>query len=117
MKHINVDQVPPEPVDTEGAEGATIRWLIAEADGAKNFCMRYFELAPNGFTPHHTHCFEHQVFILAGHGHVICGDERSAFRPGDAIYIPPNVRHQFRNSGSEVCKFLCMVPTQDKCTG
>ena len=54
----------------EGAKGVKIRWLIGEQDGAPNFAMRHFEVAPGGHTPHHSHDWEHEVFVLSGRGKV-----------------------------------------------
>jgi quercetin dioxygenase-like cupin family protein len=36
------------------------------------------------------------------------GEKR--FKPGDVVFVPPNEKHQFRNSGSKTVKFLCLVP-------
>ena len=48
MKVVHYDQVQLEPVYAEGAESAQIRWLIAQKDGAPNFALRMFEVAPQG---------------------------------------------------------------------
>ena len=40
MKLVHYSKVDLEPVYTEGAEGAQIRWLIGQKDGAPNFAMR-----------------------------------------------------------------------------
>ena len=36
------------------------RVVVGKADGADNFCMRIFELAPGGYTPRHAHPWEHE---------------------------------------------------------
>jgi quercetin dioxygenase-like cupin family protein len=94
----------------EGAQGVKIRWLITKEDGAKNFAMRLFEIEPGGHTPLHTHKWEHEVFILEGRGKVMAGDENRMFKSGDAIFIPGNVEHQFKNTGDTVLKLLCLIP-------
>jgi len=50
------------------AEKASVRWVIAEKDGAKNFFMRVFEIEPGGYTPLHHHPWEHEMFVCAGKG-------------------------------------------------
>jgi quercetin dioxygenase-like cupin family protein len=94
----------------EGASKLKVRWLITEETGAPNFAMRLFEMAPNGFSPKHTHPWEHEVFILEGEGTVLGGKEERKFKAGDAIFVPPDELHQFRNTGTKTVKFLCLVP-------
>jgi quercetin dioxygenase-like cupin family protein len=94
----------------EGASKLKVKWLITEEIGAPNFAMRLFEMAPDGFSPKHTHPWEHEVFILKGEGTVLGGKEERKFKAGDAIFVPPDELHQFRNTGNKTLKFLCLVP-------
>ena len=80
--------VPATDVTTEGAEGVTIRWLIAKNDGAPCFQMRLFEVAPGGRTPLHTHEWEHEVFILDGEGILTFGGEENPFSAGHFAFVP-----------------------------
>jgi quercetin dioxygenase-like cupin family protein len=82
--------------------------------GAENFAMRLFEMEPGGYSPLHSHAWEHEVFILEGEGIVQSGGEERKFRPGDVIFIPPNEEHQFKNTGEKVVKFLCLIPYTQK---
>ena len=100
-----------------GAQGARIRMLVTQDDGACNFCMRHFEIAPGGYTPHHEHEWEHEVFILAGEGEVVSGETPHPFQPGDAIMMPGGEEHQFRNTGSVPVRLLCLIPARDKGSG
>ncbi len=105
-----VDDVRPDDVDAEGAAGVKIRWLIAKDDGAPNFAMREFELEPGGHTPFHAHGWEHEVYVLAGRG-VVAGEEGEfPLEPGTVVLVPPNEKHNFKNTGSEPFRFLCVVP-------
>jgi quercetin dioxygenase-like cupin family protein len=72
--------------------------------------MRQFEIAPGGCTPKHAHGHEHEVFVLEGTAAVLMGSEEHALRPGSAVFVPPNLVHQFRNTGSVPLKFLCLIP-------
>lgn len=110
MKLINAKDVALEPVNAEGAEGAQIRWLVAQNDGAPNFALRMFEVAPQGHTPHHTHEWEHEMFVLSGQGKLVTDRGEFAFGPNDVMYIDPNMRHSFHNTGDDALKFLCIVP-------
>ena len=98
----------------EGASRLTVRWLITEEMGAKNFAMRLFEMEPGGYSPFHSHPWEHEVFILEGEGIVVGGGEERKFRAGDAIFISPDEKHQFKNTGETTVKFLCLIPYAQK---
>jgi len=110
MKIRRAEEIPAAPVEQDGAEGVKIRLLITEADGAPNFRMRQFTVAPGGQTPRHSHPWEHEVYILAGRA-VVCGPQgdRTA-QAGDCVFIAPGEGHQFRNAGQGELKFLCLVP-------
>lgn len=110
MKILNYRDMAADPVETEGAKDVTIRWLIARQDGAENFAMRLFEIAPGGNTPLHTHRTEHEVFILDGEGAVWREGEDVPVGPGTSIFVPPEEKHCFKNIGEGVLRFLCIVP-------
>ena len=94
----------------EGASKLKVRWLITKDMGAENFAMRLFEMDPEGYSPFHSHPWEHEVFILEGEGIVVGGGEERKFRAGDAIFISPNEKHQFKNTGETTVQFLCLIP-------
>jgi quercetin dioxygenase-like cupin family protein len=114
MKVINYKNVPPETIE-EGARGVQIRYVITEDMGAENFAMRHFEISPDGFTPLHSHVWEHEVFILSGSGTVVGDGTEKPFGQGDAIFVPANETHQFKNSGKESLSLLCLIPSKERC--
>ena len=91
----------------EGAQGVEIRWLINKDDGAENFAMRMFEIETEGYTPCHSHPWEHEIFILEGHGKVIGTEGEHQLKGGYVIFIPPDEKHQIRNNGDQILKLLC----------
>lgn len=113
----------PEDVDSQvmtmaGAEKVTMRLMVGRDDGAPTFAMRLFEVEPGGHTPLHQHNYEHEVMVVAGQGQVVDNAKQDDAKPieaGDVIYMPPNEMHQFRNTGDEVLKFVCLVPTTFDC--
>lgn len=113
MKVVHYDQVELEPVYAEGAEGAQIRWLIAQKDGAPNFAMRLFEVATGGHTPYHQHDWEHELYCLAGSGMLVTEQGELPFSANDAMYVDPNMLHSFKNVGSDTLKFLCIIPHEE----
>ena len=108
VKHFQ--EVEAQEVDLEGASRCKVRWLVSEKDGAPNFAMRQFEVAPGGYTPKHSHPYEHEVFVLEGEGLVLEGDREHRLAAGDVVLVVPDEIHQFRNTGDTPLKFLCLVP-------
>ncbi len=110
-----VDGVPSRLVTDEGAAGIEIREVFTGREGAPTFAMRRFDVAPGGHTPFHTHPWEHEVYILEGEGELRTEDGGRRFHQGDALLVPPNVRHQFAGTATAAMRFLCMIPVQKSC--
>jgi len=98
----------------ENASKLRVRWLITKETGAENFAMRLFEMETGGYSPFHSHPWEHEVFILEGEGLVVGEGKEREFRAGDVIFIPPNEKHQLKNNGKKTVKFLCLIPYTHK---
>ena len=101
-------QVMPEPAAE--ATGVTVRRVISEMDGAPNFTMRVFDVEPGAASPFHTHAWEHEVFILAGNGHIRAEASETPFQEGDVVFVAPEEKHQFVNDGDTALRFICVVP-------
>ncbi len=101
------------PVQDPGGEtsGVTVRWVISADDGAPNYYMRVFEIAPGGYSPLHRHPWEHEIFILSGEGEVVGDEGRRSVRPGTAVFIPAGELHQLRNPGGRTLSFICTIPS------
>lgn len=110
MKVQASSDVALQEVTMEGSSGCQVRWLLSRDDGAPNFAMRAFEVAPGGFTPRHHHPYEHEVYVLEGEGEVYENDEPHRIQAGDVILVKPDDVHQFKNTGSSTLKFLCLIP-------
>jgi mannose-6-phosphate isomerase-like protein (cupin superfamily) len=77
--------------------------------------LRYFEMAPGGFSTLERHEHMHAVMILRGRGHCLVGDEVKAIETRDLVAVPAMTWHQFRATQGEPLGFLCMVnATRDK---
>jgi quercetin dioxygenase-like cupin family protein len=110
MKVTHFEDVEQKDVEMPGAEGCKVRWLVGELDGAENFAMRQFEVGVNGYTPRHSHPYEHEVFVLDGQGTVLEGETVHNIKSGDVIHVRPDEVHQFKNTGDQPLRFLCLVP-------
>lgn len=102
-------------VTMPGSSGARMRMLVGPQEGATNFHMRHFEVAPGGFTPHHQHDYEHEILILRGEGTARSEQGERTFKSGDVIWVPANEMHQFRNTGPAPLEFICLIPAPRDC--
>jgi quercetin dioxygenase-like cupin family protein len=96
--------------DSQIAKGIAARVVIGKSDGANNFCMRVFEIAPGGHTPRHSHDWEHEMFIHAGEGEVYGNDRWNPITSGSVVFMPANEEHQLRNTGKELLVVVCVIP-------
>lgn len=71
--------------------------------------VRYFELAPGGFTSFEKHEHEHAVVVLRGRGRVRLGNAWHELGERDAVHVGPMTPHQFKNDGVEPFGILCVV--------
>jgi quercetin dioxygenase-like cupin family protein len=109
----NINDTIGAAVTEEGAIGVEIKWLINTEHGAPTFLMRHFTVDADGFTPFHSHDWEHEVYVLEGSGMVRYEDREERIGPGDAILISPNRRHQFRASSSFSALFRSEMGEED----
>ena len=71
--------------------------------------LRYFEMAPGGYSTLERHQHMHAVLILRGRGEVLVGDEVREIATNDLVTIEPWTWHQFRAGPDVPLGFLCMV--------
>jgi len=109
----NIDEVPLQDVDMDGAKDVKVRVLFGPADNAPTFAMRVFEMAPGGHTPFHTHPFEHEAVLLDGDIAVVTEQGDRPLKQRDVILVPPDKKHQFKNlSDTKAARFMCLVPIE-----
>ena len=109
------DEIPGKPMEMDGVKGVSMRIMVGRADGAPTFSMRHFTVEPGGYTPHHSHNYEHEVYIVEGSGRVEQSGQYRDIQAGDVVFVEPNNIHQFINTGNQPLKFLCMVPVTFDC--
>ena len=114
----------PEPFRWEGVaelaykehdttfRGVTRRVLFGAGDG-QDVEVRYFEVAPGGWSTLEHHAHTHQVIVLRGSGACLVGDEVIPLRQHDLVFVDAWAWHQFRAIGDEPLGFQCIVP-QDR---
>lgn len=86
------------------------RQVLFESD-ALPAQLRYFEVAPGGWTTLERHEHVHAVMVIRGHGQALVGDRAYDIHLHDLVSVPPLTWHQFHASADEPLGFLCLVAT------
>ncbi|MEK7814454.1 MAG: cupin domain-containing protein [Chloroflexota bacterium] len=76
--------------------------LLSSKDGVPGYVLLYNGAMAPGAVSHpatggHTHRWEHVVYILKGSGTLVSDGKSYTVSEGDAVLVPPNVRHQWKN--------------------
>lgn len=74
--------------------------------------LRYFELAPGGYSSLEKHTHAHLIVALRGKGKALVGSEVFDLDPFDLVYVPPGTPHRWMSHGSEPFGFLCPVDAE-----
>lgn len=90
----------------------TARHVIKGKEEGGAFHVRYFEVAPGGFTSLERHEHIHSVIAIRGRGYAIVGADVHMMLQFDHVYVPPMTPHQFVNDGEEPFGFLCVVDAE-----
>ena len=104
------DEVALHAYKAEGAapfKEITRQTLFKDASLAGE--LRYFEIAPGGYSTLERHEHVHAVMVLRGRGRCLVGNELRDLAALDLVAIPPMSWHQFRAGPDEPLGFLCMV--------
>jgi quercetin dioxygenase-like cupin family protein len=94
--------------DVPGSHRGVVRQNLLK-EGETQFEVRYFEIAPGGFTSFERHEHEHFVVVMCGAGEVRLGEDVRPLEQRDLVRVEPNMPHQFRNTGTEPFGILCVV--------
>src|SRR5215212_9835366 len=95
--------------EDERALYKTITRQVLFSDPAMAGELRYFEVAPGGFSTLERHEHMHGVLILRGRGECLVGDHVKTLDTHDLVTVPPMTWHQFCATTDEPLGFLCMV--------
>ena len=110
MKVLSYSDIKTEDVIMKGAEQVRVRWVITSDDGAPNFAMRIFEIEKGGHSPYHSPPYEHEVYVLDGKGVLRFEGREYPFEEGYVIFVDPEKKHGFYNTGNSILSFLCLIP-------
>jgi len=71
------------------------------------FALRYFEIAPDGYSSLEKHAHVHLIVVVRGRGRALVGARVLELKPLDIVYVPPHTPHRWLNPYSEPFGFLC----------
>ena len=105
----------PELVYNQNADSPfrdVTRRILFDAEHELGVQVRYFEVAPGGWSTLEHHGHPHEVIPIRGNGRVLVQDRILHVRPHDLVYIPAWAWHQLRPEGDEPFGFLCIVTVE-----
>lgn len=103
-----------EEVPVPRCRGVSLKVLMGPESGVPNFITRHFTVQPGGRIPSHRHDqIEHEQFVLEGTMAIGLDTREIEVSSGDSVFIPAGVGHWYENRGSDVVRFLCVVPHTD----
>ena len=102
-------RVEPYKPDGTGWAAMVRQGLIGHRGEATRFHLRYFEIAPGGYSTYETHRHEHVVVCIRGKGKVRLGKQVREMAFLDVLYIAPRTPHQLYNPFEEPFGFFCIV--------
>ncbi len=101
--------VPVETYKNEPGTWMEVSRRVLFDSEQSQFQVRYFEVAPGGYTSFERHVHEHCVIVLRGQGRVLLGEETHEVGPGDVVEVASSTPHQFSNEGPDPFGILCVV--------
>ena len=101
-----------EAKEVEGSSKLKLRWL--NTDGSRNFAVRHCEVESGGYSPFHSHPWEHEIYVIEGNGTALGERKPESISTGDLISIPAGETHQIKNTGKNTLKALCMIPRKQE---
>lgn len=113
MKIISLNRVEKHKVHMDGAYKAWKQVPLSKNDGAPVYSYRVFTVEPGGYTPYHSHPYEHMNYIIEGEGALVNEKgEEQPIKAGDFALVMPDEKHQYRNKGNVPFKIICGVPKE-----
>ena len=84
--------------------------LISPQEGWEGYVMRVVEVEEGGYTPKHSHPWPHINYFIEGTGELMLDGKMNTVEAGSFAFVPNDTLHQFRNTGTDIFKFICIVP-------
>jgi len=101
----NLSDVPPFTTK----DGSEIRELLAYRNSSiRAQSLAEARLPVGGSTQEHYHIKTEEIYYIThGQGRMRIEQETREVKPGDALAIPPGLKHKIWNTGAETLRLLC----------
>lgn len=107
VARLRYKEPPPAGGGSAPFKDITRQVLFSQPDQACE--LRYFEVAPDGYSTLERHEHTHAVLILRGHGTVRIGNDAHPIAERDLVTVDPLTWHQFHAAPDSALGFLCLV--------
>ena len=108
----NEKKVLAVAIDSTEVRNAAMKVRIGGKEGWADHVMRIVELGPDGYTFRHKHPWPHINYMVEGTGTLFMEGREHSVEAGAYAYVPADTEHQFRNSGTGIFRFICIVPRE-----
>jgi quercetin dioxygenase-like cupin family protein len=112
----NEKDVPAMVMENPEVKEAAMKALISPQQGWEGYVMRVVELGKGGYSPRHTHDWPHINYVLEGSGSLHINGKDTPIEAGSYAYVPAGSLHQYKNEGSGMFRFICIVPEEGHVT-
>lgn len=99
-------------IESPEVNAAAIKALIGPEQGWSDHVLRVIELGDQGYSPAHAHPWPHINYMLEGEGVLVMEGKEHPVKAGSYAFVPAGTHHQFRNTGTETFRFICIVPKE-----
>ena len=83
--------------------------LGPQNSSARNLAFGLAEFPGGTLAAPHVHAAEEEIiYILAGAGAILAGEQETRLEPGVAVFIPPALPHQIRADGPEPLRLVTL---------
>jgi quercetin dioxygenase-like cupin family protein len=100
------------PFNHPEVKNAAMKVLIGPEQGWADYVMRIIELAADGYSPKHTHPWPHINYMIEGRGILTIDGQDHPVEAGSYACVPADKEHQFKNNGTGIFRFICIVPKE-----
>lgn len=109
--HCSWNGIKKEKYKTSGKDWADIvrKTLIGNHGETTKFHLRYFEIAPGGYSSFEMHNHEHVIIGIRGKGHCSVKNKKYTICFLDTLYVESKGPHQLKNPFHEPFGFFCIV--------
>ena len=106
------DKIEKIKMDLDDAKNVSKQILVGPNEGWDSHVMRLFTIEKNGFTPKHSHPWPHINYVVEGEGILYMDGKEYKMTKDCVSYVPPNIEHQYKNTGDEKFAVICIVPKE-----